>query len=223
MTALDVTVVVPFFGELHTRLAHERAIPSAVQHGARIVVCTGTTVGEARQHGLDAVGTEWVVHLDADDELTPGYLEAMATGTADVRAPAVEYVQPDGTPTPPNLWSAGRGDCHTGTGNHTAGCLLFGNIIPIGALVRTDVLRKVGGWHDHAWSEDWCTWLRCHLAGASFEDIPVAVYRAHVTPGSRNRSMPRHDRAVVHHEIAQENGIPTPEYIMRYLRPSPTR
>lgn len=214
MGSLDVTVVVPWFGDLHTRLAVDRALPSAFRafgdHAPRVIGCTGDTVAGARQNGLDGVETEWVVFLDADDELTPGYLEAMATGTADVRAPAVEYYDHTGPVVrhiPAALW---RKDRFAPMRHHRPpypeSCLCSGNWVPIGSMVRADLLRAVGGWRDFPWSEDWDLWLRCHLAGASFEQVPKAVYRAHTMPGGRNQAT-REVRNAAHRAIAAANGV----------------
>jgi GT2 family glycosyltransferase len=88
-----------------------------------------------------------------------------------------------------------------------AECLVDGNWLVVGSLVRADLVRKVGGWRDFDWSEDWDLWLRCHLAGASFEAIPEAVYRAHVRPDSRNRGASREKRLAAHKAIASANGL----------------
>lgn len=219
MTA-DVTVVVPFFGERHTELARQRAIPSAKALGVEVIsvathpaqgVSASAALAGARQAGLDDVETEWVVHLDADDALTPGYLDALAAGTADIRVPAVEYHNTmTGGYQPPALWRKPRPReverFHIGPPPPDCVCLCPGNWVPIGAMARTDLLRKVGGWHDHPWSEDWCLWLRCHLAGASFEQIPAAVYTAYTMHGGRNQAQ-RPTRNEAHREIAAENGI----------------
>lgn len=213
-----MTIVVAAFGEPWSTWARERAIPSAQQFGVPVVVATGATVAEARNNGLSEVDTEFVVHLDADDELTPSYLDAMAEGTADVRVPAVEYVQPDGQISPATLWDT-RCRWQREGGAHQCECMVGGSWVPIGAMVRTELLRRIGGWHEHPVYEDFCVWLRCHVAGALFEAMPKAVYRAHVNPsGGRNRSLLRHERALVHHQIAQECGVETPDYILDILR-----
>ena len=77
----------------------------------------------------------------------------------------------------------------------------------IGSAVRADLVREVGGWRDFDWSEDWDLWLRCHLAGASFEPVPEAVYRAHVRLHSRNRGASDSKRLAAHRAIAEANGV----------------
>lgn len=197
--------MVAYTGDPWRTWAHQRAIPSAEALGVPVLVGAGTTVADARNNGLAQVQTEWVVFLDADDELEPGYVDAMDEGTADLRAPAVRYVEAGGhakTPGFPRV-AGHRHDC-------TGDCLPWGNWIVIGAAVRADMLRGIGGWHEHTWSEDWCTWLRCWQAGASIEPIPEAIYRAHVRIRSRNRGAPQAQRLAAHREIATERGVPVP-------------
>jgi GT2 family glycosyltransferase len=144
------------------------------------------------------------VHLDADDELPIDYLDQMRLGSADVRAPAVRYVQgahiaPDRVP---NVW----GHTHDCVGE----CLPYGNWIVVGAMARRKRLIDIGGWRDFNWSEDWDLWLRAYLAGATFETIRTAVYIAHVRHDSRNRSASQAERLAAHRAIAASNGVPIP-------------
>lgn len=199
---MDVTVAVGTFGDSSwTKLAYDRAIPSASRLGIPVVHCHAATLHEARNGALANVTSRYVIHLDADDELESGYIEAMQGGTADVRAPAVRYIRGAHEQAPAMPRVAGHHhDC-------TADCLTAGNWLVIGALVPAQLVRDVGGWRDFDWSEDWDLWLRCHLAGATFEAIPQAIYRAHVRPNSRNRSASRAARLAAHHAIAAANGI----------------
>jgi hypothetical protein len=90
---VNVTVAVATYGApAWADLAERRALPSARALDVPAVHIHGTTLHEARNQALALVDTEWVCHLDADDELEPGYFDAMDAGTADVRAPAVRYV-----------------------------------------------------------------------------------------------------------------------------------
>lgn len=200
---MDVTVVVATYGaESWCDLAQARAIPSAEALGVPVIHAHADTLHGARNLGLADVTTEWVVHLDADDELEAGYLDAMGTGTADFRAPAVRYINPNGTARPvavPRV--AGHAHaCH-------AGCLTQGNWLVVGAAVRAQLVRAVGGWRDFPVYEDWDFWLRCHLAGATVEAIPAAVYRAHVRRDSRNRGASQATRLAAHRAIEAANGL----------------
>lgn len=202
---MDVTVAVATYGDQGwIDLATRRAVPSALAQDASVVHVHGDTLHDARNAALAKVETEWVVFLDADDELSPGYVDAMAAGTADLRAPAVSYVH------------RGRADLarlpRVAGHQHvcTAGCLAYGNWLVIGSAVRTDMVRRVGGWRDFPWSEDWDLWVRCWQAGASVEAVPDAVYRAYVRHDSRNRAPDRRSKMEAHRMIARANHLPVP-------------
>lgn len=195
----EITVVVSTFGGMEwVKLAHERAIPSAEAEGVPVVHRHGLTLAKARNEGLRLVDTEWVVFLDADDELEPGYCEAMLRGTADVRGPMACYTK-DGR------WRMWRPRVAGHTHDCTADCLTEGNFVLVGAAVRTELLRRAGGWRDFPWAEDWDTWIRCWKAGATFELISDAIYRAHVRPDSRNRGATRQAKLAAHRAIYEAN------------------
>lgn len=204
---MDVTVAIGTYGpESWVRLAEQRAIPSARALGVPVVHHHDATLHDARNGALALVDTAWVVHLDADDELEPGYLDAMATGAADVRAPSVRYIHgrrpPSAAPARMPTVSGHDHQCE-------AACLAWGNWLVVGAMVRAD-LARAAGWRDWPWSEDWDLWVRIWQAGATVEAIPAAVYRAHVRHNSRNRSVRGADRLEAHRAIARANGLPIP-------------
>lgn len=204
---MDVTIAVSTFGDhAWQRLARERALPSArAQHPAKVIHVHGPTLHDARNAAADQCDTEWLINLDADDELEPGYVDALTAGTCDVRAPAVAYVSGTTRRQAPRMpvVAGHQHDC-------TAECLPYGNWLVVGSMVRADLIRKVGGWRDFPWSEDWDLWLRCHLAGATFEAVPAAVYRAYVRVNSRNRGLRAAGRLAAHRAIAAANGVPMP-------------
>lgn len=206
MAAVDVTVVVPFTGEPWATWARKRAMPSA-RDQALVVAGEGETVAQARNNGLDQVQTEWVVFLDADDELSPDYIERMKAGSADVRAPLTRWVTHPGysradrqTGRPMRVW----GHAHDCVGD----CLAYGNWIVIGAMMRTDIARRCR-WEEWPIWEDWDWWVQAWQAGATFEQSS-AVYIAHSARGGRNSSLPRADADQVHRDIARRRGLPVP-------------
>lgn len=195
---MDLTVVIGTFGADEWRhLAETRAVPSTGDLPTLHV--HGQSLADARNKGLEMVETDWVVFLDADDELTPGYAAAMAEGFEDLRAPSVEYV---GTHRQRPYVPRVAGHRHECVGD----CLTEGNWLVIGAAARTEIVRDVGGFRDWEVYEDWDLWLRCYLAGATVEAVPQAVYRAHVRPDSRNRAPSMEIKNRVHHEIVKAIG-----------------
>ena len=184
---MDVTIGVPTCGGPEwVQLAHERAIPSALRQGVEVIHRHADTLAQARNAILNDVTTELVVNLDADDELEPGYVDAMSRGTADIRAGAVSCYR-GGRPIRggvfmPRVWRH-RHEC-------SAECLPLGSWVHVGACARVDTLRAAGGWEEWPIYEDWALWLRCYAAGATFEPIHGAVYRQHLRPDSRNHCGP---------------------------------
>lgn len=193
---MDVTICIPTHGSNDWVQLAQRAIKSAAPHP--FIHYHGRDLTDARNTLLKRVQTEWVIYLDADDELTPGYVEAMSRGVADVRGPIALYIDGAGR----RFWQprvAGhRHDC-------TVDCLPEGNWLLIGAAVRTEMLREAGGWRDFPWSEDWDTWLRCRALGATFQLVPDAIYQAHVRHDSRNRGAARKARLDAHLAIHRAN------------------
>lgn len=208
MDLTDVTIVIASYGGGEwSALASSRAWPSAKAQGCEVVSVHsfGGTLAQARNHGLTKVTTPWVLFLDADDELEADCVQRLADGAADLRAPAVRYVRAGGRAQAPAMPRV-AGHRHACTGE----CLPFGNWLVIGSLVRSDLVRQVGGFREWRCFEDWDLWLRCWQAGATVEAIPSAVYRAHVRPDSRNRSGSVLDRNAVHRQIAADLGVPIP-------------
>ncbi len=180
---LQATIIVGTYGSRSwSRLALKRAVPSA-QKGVRVIHEHGNTLAHARNLGLEKVETEWVVFLDGDDELEPGYLEIMERGTADLRVPSVRSVWPHNNVEDFSVIPNVAGHDHQCMGE----CLRYGNWCVIGTAVRADMVRSVGGFEEWGWSEDWALWARCWKAGATFEPMPEAIYRAHKRHGSRNK------------------------------------
>lgn len=172
---MEVSVIVGTFGPEHwVDLANARAIPSATAEGVEVIHRHGATIAEARNAGAAAASSEWLVFLDADDELEPGYIAAMAAADGDLRAPAVRYVTATEHPDPIIL--DGRNIDRL-------------NPCVIGTALRRDMFDFVGGfWNERAW-EDWSLFRRCWLAGAKLVHVPTAVYRAHVNPTGRNNTV----------------------------------
>lgn len=188
---MGFSVVVATFGAPEwAELARARAIPSACAEGPlEVIVEHGTTLAEARNRGAARARGEWLVFLDADDELEPGYLEAIASASGDLRAPAVRYVTV-GEPAPDPLLFTGRNIARV-------------NPCVIGTALRRDLFDQAGGfWTEPVW-EDWSLFRRAWLLGAQIEHVPGAVYRVNVNPdGGRNdsvRTQPERDR--IHRRI----------------------
>jgi glycosyltransferase involved in cell wall biosynthesis len=189
---VSITVVIPTFGEEVWLEYAQRAIASA-RSQAPVIHVHGEDLADARNKCLDKVETEFVVHLDADDVLLPGYVNAMLRGSADVRVPMVRNMH-NNYRRPYNLSVSGH--------HHRCqpDCLVDGNYIVVGAAVRTSLVRAVGGWWDEPLYEDWSLWLRCQRAGGTFEYVPGAVYGFHKRRDSRNHCGPAYEERELWHQ-----------------------
>ena len=202
---MDVTVIIATYGDAEWQQLAEQAAASAETQCDEVLCVHGDTLAAARNEGLRAAGGRYVIHLDADDQLEPGYVDALLTGTADLRAPAVRYVTETGHERLPRVPRVAGHD-HDCTG----ACLPDGNWLVVGTLARRQLLIDVGGWEEWPLYEDWALWARCHAAGATIEAIPAAVYRATWRPASRNRAPDRRFKERIHHEIAAAVFPPSP-------------
>lgn len=151
-----------------------RALPSALGQASEIVHTHAETLHEARNRGAEKATGEWLVMLDADDELAPGYVDAILAASGDLRAPAVSWVTDHSATAPRTL-----ADRNIETMNP---CV-------IGTAIRRELFLDLGGFRDWPAYEDWCLYLRATRSGAVIEHVADAVYRAWVTPHSRNQSV----------------------------------
>lgn len=174
-----VGVVIATYGDISVwgELAH-RSIMSVERQTVLPEVVNwshGDTLQEARNRGAAACDTEFLIFLDADDELDEGYVEAMLNSSGDIRRPATIGVYEDGsTDAAPVLIPVPEGG------------LTQSNYIVIGAMIRKQDFLNVGGFNDFPILEDWHLWLRLVRAGAQIVDVPGAIYRVHVRSDSRN-------------------------------------
>lgn len=197
---MDLSCCVGTFGGSEWIALAERAIASAKAEGVPVIHRHGETLAQARNEALALVTSDHVLFLDADDELSPGYAEAMARGTADVRVPMLRFIRGNR----PRLWQPR-------VANHQHDCVAEcitsgeGNWVPAGTVWRTEQVHEVGAWREFEVYEDFDLAMRVLLAGASIELIRDAYYVAHVRPDSRNRAPSIEFRNRIHHEIVAAN------------------
>ena len=177
------SVLIATYGEDEWRdLAWSRAYPSAHAQ-AEDVACFHDpegTIASVRNEMAQTARGDWLLFLDADDELAPGYLDAMTRAVervgdgAYLLTPAVQQIK-KGRPGKPFFFDTGRS-------------LTEDNWLVVGTLVQRDLFLEVGGFNDlpHGF-EDWSLWAKCWKAGAEIVKVPEAVYIAHVNPQSKHR------------------------------------
>ena len=175
---MDITICVATCGEdWWEELAQTRAIPSAKAQGVPVVSTHYKRKGlaAARNGAIRKVKTEWLMFLDADDELAPGYVEAIASASGDLRVGSLIEVRPDGSRTRIRLERRHierMNPCHTGT------------------AIRADMMADVGGFPGlfPRW-EDWAIFLRAFRRGATIEHVPEAEYLQHWRADSMVRTV----------------------------------
>lgn len=207
-----ISVIIGTFGDpAWEELAWSRAFPSVPADHETIVV-HAETLAEARNRGAVQSMNPWLCFLDADDELTQGYLDAMSAAirlAADedplqvemgdrLFTPAIEYVGAGGRPESPMF--------------HPQVPIEDGNWLVIGTVVNRRLFTHVGGFEEWPMYEDWALYARMQKAGATVVKVPDAIYRAHRNPRGRNheggttRARATHDliRRAVFPELYEE-------------------
>ena len=182
---VSITVVIPTIDERHDQLDRAVASVQAQSLPAQVEIefdRLRTGAAATRNRALERVDTEWVAFLDDDDELKPNHLRACARNAALTGADLVypwfdcdaeDKIGMFGVPFDPVL-------------------LRKRNYIPVTVLVRTELVRKVGGFQEHPDvngdpCEDWGLWLALLTAGAVFSHLPQRTWIWHNGAGTRGR------------------------------------
>lgn len=135
----------------------------------RLVQQENRGLGPARMRALREVRTPYVLALDADDQLLPGALGAMA----DVL---------DRDPTLSLVWGDYEVFGDYARVQHTADALdpwqiSYLNELPVAALIRRDALAAAGGWQGPTGYEDWNLWMGFAERGLRGVRLPLVTYR----------------------------------------------
>jgi glycosyltransferase involved in cell wall biosynthesis len=200
---MSISVVITTYGTDHWKdLAWSRAFPSVadqITDEDEILVehYPDLSIGPARNKAAAKAEKNWLLFLDADDELAPGYLQAMreatflASGT-NLYQPAVQWVR-RGVRRKPYLIAPKD--------------LREDNYLVIGTLVSRSLFKHAGGFSDYPHGfEDWSLWAKCWRAGAQVIPVPTAIYIAHVNPNSahKTRWRDRREQVATHLRVRAE-------------------
>lgn len=201
-----IDVVIPTHpGRLATGLFHRAVVSVQAQTvPARVVSqldTNGSGSADTRTRGLAKVSTPWVAFLDSDDELLPHHLERLAVHAEVTGADLVyPWFHLDGGGIVEDPWPHRYGQ------PFDAAALRRGNYIPVTVLVRTELVRRAGGFvadltiSPPAQCDEWGLWLRMLDLGAKVEHLPERtwIWRVHGknTQGSPRRGDAKPSRAL---------------------------
>lgn len=183
---MNVSVIIATYGDRWwEELALERAFPSAHDQGAHEIIVghdDRLAIGPVRNVLAKKATGDWLLFLDADDELAPGYIRAMETAYHRERehdrgpfllTPAVAKVRKQRRSAPTFYPEVD---------------LSVANWLVIGTLIERDLFERVGGFGDYPHGfEDWSVWSKAAKAGAKVVKVPKAVYVQHINPQSKHR------------------------------------
>jgi glycosyltransferase involved in cell wall biosynthesis len=194
VTGLISVIVTTYGTNKWKEIAAKRAIPSIkelepyeliVHHEEKM------QIGPARNRAAAKATGEWLLFVDADDELDVHYLEAMTDAICAAERPEPALLQP-----------AVR-YCRQGSKSMTPIIipqkdLRHDNYLVIGTVLRRNLFKKVKGFNDYPHGfEDWSLWAKCWKAGATVYPVPEAIYNAHINPQSQHRTMWRNRKLQV--------------------------
>lgn len=146
--------------------------------------------------------TDWIIFLDGDDRLAPGFIAAMLTaldehGSGHMYVPAVQYVRGSNQRARPPRFPRTPGHHHDECDER---CLVDGNWLVIGTMIEREAFLHVGGFEEWPIYEDWALFARLAQLGLTTVRVPDAAYMAYRERGSRNDA-PQRQRAYWHQRI----------------------
>jgi GT2 family glycosyltransferase len=183
---VTVSVIVATYGAPDWQdMARERAIPSVEGQGHDELIVRhepdGTVATCRNRCALDA-SSEWLVFLDADDEIAADYIGAMRR--------ALEQHGADGAPVlfTPAVQSIRKGRPGAAFFFDRGISLRDDNWLVVGTMIRRDLFLKVGGFPEYPHGfEDFALWSKCFRVGAEIVKVPEAVYRYFHNPQSAHK------------------------------------
>lgn len=175
---MSISIIIATYGEeTWGQLALTRALPSVEGMDAEVIIGhdTDATIAGVRNELAEHATGKWLCFLDADDELAPGYIEAMTLAMQHDRllTPRVQQIV-NGRTRPAKYYPEVN--------------LMSGNWLIVGTLIERSLFEKVGGFGDYPHGfEDWSLWYKAVKCGAEVLRVDDAIYIQHVNPKSKHR------------------------------------
>lgn len=186
-------IISTYGGDEWKQMARERALPSTEEQNAFEVIVhhePGLTIGPARNRAAELASGEWLLFLDADDELVEGYVDRMTDAICSDKRPEPALLQPSVQYVRKRVAAPAFVIPEKD--------LSSDNYLVIGTVLRRKLFHKVGGFNDYPHGfEDWSLWAKCWKSGAKVYPVPDAIYRAHINPQSAHRQMWRNRKEQV--------------------------
>jgi glycosyltransferase involved in cell wall biosynthesis len=148
------------------------------QRGHLVLDQPNRGLAAARNRGFELARADYVLPLDADNRLRPGFVDEALTILESEPTVAVVYG---------DRQNFGLRDELVDVPPFDLDALLPFNFIDACALVRRQAWKDVGGYDGdmpHPGWEDWLFWLQIAAAGWDFRHLPVPAFDYRVRPGS---------------------------------------
>lgn len=173
----SVGIAIGTFGDERWKELAKNAIRSAQRTSAdQIIHCHEESLSEARNSAAQALQTDYVIFLDADDFLDPNYVDALRSALRPgnvLYQPATLGLHPSGEYDPEANIIPDRG-------------IFNSNFLVIGTACKRESFLDVGGFRDLRVLEDWELWLRMIVNGAKVVSVPDMIYIVSVNNNGRN-------------------------------------
>lgn len=153
------------------------------RHGYTVLEQENKGLAAARNAAIHAASGEFILPLDSDNRIKPGYLtNGIAIMDSDLSI-AVVYGNAEYFGGRQGIWNPGKFNLQR---------LMLSNYIDACALVRRSVLEQVGyydtGMKYMGW-EDWDIWLRIAFAGYKFHHLEKVVWDYRVADNSMSKQV----------------------------------
>lgn len=190
-------IAIGTFGAPSWRLKGDALVIKFMDMAEDVVHVHAETLCDARNCAAIQLNTDWIIFLDADDDLKSDYIKEMKIGAEPgmLLQPATlgcvdgKYDNYPVVIPPKDLYKA--------------------NYLVIGTAVERERFIEVGGFRDLPALEDWDLWIRLVISGCSVKRVPFAVYIVNVMPDSRNQNTQQHHQVYrkVQRDYAQQRDV----------------
>ena len=168
--------------------------------GTRVIRTPNQGLAEARNTGIREARGKYILPLDADDRIAPGYLEKAVAVLDTMPGVGIVYCLAEtfGARTGPWL-----------TPQYSLRRMLLGNLIFCSALFRRDDWEESGGYNRNmaAGWEDWDFWLSLIELGRKVHRIPEVLFFYRLKEGSMAASMDAAKKGEMHLQVMRNHPL----------------